>query len=75
MILAVIGLEQGKVMEALEDDGFDDFEDCLQEKCAVEFGADYIVTRNIKDFENARVKCLDAEEFVQTVLIEFESND
>lgn len=69
-ILSVVGIDHEKIMDALDDDGFDDFEDCLQEKCAVEFGADYIVTRNIKDFENTKVKCLDAEEFVRTILTE-----
>ena len=34
----------------MDNDKFIDFEDCLQEQCAVEEVADYIVTRNPDDF-------------------------
>jgi predicted nucleic acid-binding protein len=33
-----------------------DFEDAVQAMCARRIGADYIVTRNIKDFENSPVR-------------------
>ena len=44
---------------------FVDFEDCLQEECAVESMADYIVTRNPADFANSRVKVILPEEFLK----------
>lgn len=42
-----------------------DFEDCLQESCAYVNKLDYIITRNIKDFSNSRVKAILPEEFVK----------
>ena len=33
-----------------------DFEDCLQDKCVKDIGADYIITCNVKDFENSELE-------------------
>ena len=44
---------------------FSDFEDCLQEECAVEVLADYIVTRNPDDYKKSRVKVIELGEFVK----------
>jgi len=38
-----------------------DFEDAVQSACALRIGADYIVTRNLKDFENAPVPAISPE--------------
>ncbi|MCL1998039.1 MAG: PIN domain-containing protein [Turicibacter sp.] len=46
-----IGLE--KILLALADKQTADFEDALQIQCAIAKNADYIVTRNIKDFANS----------------------
>ena len=67
-IFEVVGIDKESIMAALDDNGFDDFEDCLQTKCALALQADYIVTRNIKDFSNSQVKCLDPDTFVCDVL-------
>lgn len=37
---------------------FSDLDDCLQEECAVAVSADYIVTRNMKDFVNSKVPAI-----------------
>lgn len=42
-----------------------DFEDCLQDECATSVCADYIITRNIKDFEQAQVKAILPEKFLE----------
>lgn len=70
-IFKVVGIDKVTIINALNDNEFDDFEDCLQEKCALTAHADYIITRNIKDFSGARVKCLEADVFVRTVLDSF----
>lgn len=54
-ILTLEGIDSEKVMNALENDEFIDFEDCLQEECAVSVGAERIITRNVKDFAHSRV--------------------
>ena len=41
-----------------------DFEDALQTAAAVKIGADYIVTRNLKDFKNSPVPCLSPSAFL-----------
>ena len=44
--------------------GFPDFEDALQSVCAAKFGADYIVTRNVKDYKQSRIKAVSPSEFM-----------
>ena len=44
--------------------GFPDFEDALQSACAGKFGADYIVTRNVKDYKLSRIKAISPAEFM-----------
>lgn len=56
-----IGLK--KLRDALHNERFDDFEDCLQMVCADNFHADYIVTRNIDDFKNSSVQCITPARF------------
>ena len=42
-----------------------DFEDAMQYKCAEKAKADYIVTRNIKDFKTANIKVRTPEDFLE----------
>jgi hypothetical protein len=44
---------------------FDDIEDCLQAECAVLVNADYIVTRNIKDYTHSAVPVILPEDFLK----------
>ena len=64
-IFMVVGIDSFKLENALKNDMFDDFEDCLQDECAKEFTANYIITRNIKDFENSSVKAIKPDEFLK----------
>ena len=64
-IFKISDLNAKKILAALENEKFVDFEDCLQEACAVESMADYIVTRNPADFANSRVKVILPEEFLK----------
>ncbi|MBQ9896558.1 MAG: PIN domain-containing protein, partial [Synergistaceae bacterium] len=41
-----------------------DFEDALQSVAAERIKADYIITRNIKDFDNSNVRALSPEDFL-----------
>ena len=50
-IFRISDLNAEKIISAVENEGFADFEDCLQEECAVEAVADYIVTRNPADYK------------------------
>ena len=42
----------------------DDYEDALFAQCAKRVKADYIITRNIKDFANSPVSCMEPEAFL-----------
>lgn len=63
-IFRISALNTKKIIAALDNDKFLDFEDCLQEECAVEEMADYIVTRNPGDFIESRVKIIQPEDLV-----------
>lgn len=43
---------------------FKDYEDAVQSACAVRVKADYIITRNMKDFEESKVAAIKPSEFL-----------
>jgi predicted nucleic acid-binding protein len=47
--------------------GFADFEDALQSVCAAKFDADYIVTRNVKDYRRSRIKAVTPADFIEKI--------
>jgi len=63
--IRVVGLEHEEAVAAITNDGFDDLEDCLQNECAEKAGADYIITRNIKDFVNSTVPAVTPSDFLR----------
>ena len=66
-ILAIEDIDSVKVVTALKNSAFTDLEDCLQSCCAGKIKADYIVTRNIKDFDNSEVPAVLPEAFLKAV--------
>lgn len=66
-IFDVISIDKNRLVAALENSNFKDFEDCLQDECASDINADYIITRNTKDFESSMVKALTPEEFLENL--------
>ena len=65
--LTVVSVPHETVIDALKDKNFADFEDCLQEKCALAVNADYIVTENIKDFTASTVPAITAAGMLRTL--------
>ena len=63
--LYVESVDFGKIVQALKDDDFSDFEDCLQMQCALSLHADYIVTRNVKDFAASEIPAITPEKFLK----------
>ncbi len=55
--LKLVSVTPDDVSEALSQ-RWPDFEDCLVARCAQKVGADYIVTRNLKDFERSSVRAV-----------------
>jgi predicted nucleic acid-binding protein len=64
----VIGGDTNLALEAVRS-GFSDFEDALQSICAKKFDADFIVTRNMKDYKISPIKAISpayfAEKFIR----------
>lgn len=46
---------------------WDDFEDAIQETSAKRIKAEYIITRNIKDFKNSSLKVYSPSEFLKLI--------
>jgi predicted nucleic acid-binding protein len=63
-IFYISTLDKPKIMSALANESFDDFEDCLQYECALEVEADYIITRNPADFLNSQVEVVLPTDFL-----------
>ncbi len=66
-IFNVASASQKEILDAIDKDSFFDFEDCLQDKCAKEAGADYIITCNIKDFINSEIPAVNPGEFLKLI--------
>ncbi len=64
-ILTIAAANHAEVQKAIEQSIFKDFEDCLQDKCALSVHADYIITRNIKDFTESETKAILPSDFLQ----------
>lgn len=63
----VVSIDKNRLVAALEKSDFKDLEDCLQDEYAYAINADYIITRNAKDFESSMVKALTPEEFLENL--------
>ena len=70
-ILEVCAIPHKDVESALDKTDFKDFEDCLQDFCAVAVNADYIITRNTADFAYAETKAITPQIFLE----EYKSED
>lgn len=66
-IFSVEGIDTDKLQNALRNEKFLDFEDCLQMECAKSFHADYIVSRNPADFKNSEIKCIGPDEIYEMI--------
>lgn len=66
-IFQVTAASHDEVLKAVANDKFSDFEDCLQDRCAKSSGAQYIITRNVKDFSASEVTAISPEDFLNTI--------
>ncbi len=58
-------IDKPKLFSAISREDFSDFEDCVQDECAVASGADFIITRNKSDFAGSKVKALTPKEAIE----------
>lgn len=64
MVFSVVELRESDLLKAAEL-SFDDYEDAIQSVCAARVRADYIVTRNGKDFSNSSVPAISPTELLK----------
>ncbi len=65
ILLTISGADNQLILEAIDNTAFKDFEDAMQDCCAVESGADYIITVNKRDYrDHSMVMPLTPEEFL-----------
>ena len=65
-LFTVVELRKGDLLKAAELH-FDDYEDALQAVCAARVKANYIVTRNIKDFKSSPVPAIKPSELFDRI--------
>ncbi len=66
IIFTIADLKGSDVIKATKI-GFNDYEDALQSICASRIKADYIITRNIKDFNKSKVMAIKPSEFLERI--------
>ena len=64
VFLQVTNISYENVRHALERNDFPDFEDCLQDECAAQNHADYIITRNTNDFLTSSIPAITPSDFL-----------
>ncbi|MBR1454697.1 MAG: PIN domain-containing protein [Lachnospiraceae bacterium] len=64
LTLTVCFSTHSEVYDMIKNETFSDIEDGLQEVCAYSNKLDYIITRNIKDFKNSRIKTISPTDFL-----------
>jgi predicted nucleic acid-binding protein len=62
--MEIANVEKSHILNALQNERFDDFEDCIQLECAKAVGAEYIVTRDPVDYANSDIPAVSPHEFL-----------
>ena len=67
-LLTISGANNERVRAAVENEDFKDFEDALQDCCALETNCDYIVTANISDYiGKSKTKAVTPDELLRII--------
>ena len=60
----ISSLDTEKIKCAVQRNNFSDFKDCIQDECAINHNASFIITRDKKDFINSKIPSLLPTEFL-----------
>jgi len=64
-LLTIAGTDNKAVLKAIDNKEFKDFEDNLQDCCAENVNADYIITVNVKDYDGvSMVQAVNPRQFI-----------
>ena len=64
-IFDIEGIDRGKLISALQNEDFLDFEDCLQMECAKAYNAKYIITRNLSDYKTSEIQAILPQDYLE----------
>lgn len=64
-IFRISDLNLDKILAAIDNEDFSDFEDCLQMECARSYGAEYIITRNTDDYKMSEVNAILPKDYLK----------
>jgi predicted nucleic acid-binding protein len=64
-IFNVAEVNREMIVNALKNENFSDFEDCIQSECAKIAQAEYIITRNAEDFKSSEIQPVLPEDFLK----------
>ena len=67
--ISIATVDSDTITEAL-DASWDDFEDCVQYVTGERISADYIVTRNTKDFTRGTIKAITPKELLNIIAVD-----
>lgn len=65
--MKVVSEDKDTIRAVLHKEEWRDFEDGLQMQCAQNVKADYIVTQNLKDFQDSEIEALNEEQFCKLI--------
>lgn len=66
-MIDIVSVTKTDIFKSFELD-YTDFEDALQTQCAKKIKAEYIITRNQKDFKDNTISVITPEKFMSTLL-------
>lgn len=66
VVVDIVSITRNDILKAIALN-FEDFEDALQTQCAKKIKAEYIITRNEKDFQDKSVKVVSPQEFLKKI--------
>ena len=69
LIVDIASVGKSEISAAFASD-MKDFEDAVQSACAKRLGMDYIVTRNLKDFQKSEVKAISITKMLELCKLE-----
>ncbi|MDR0447493.1 MAG: PIN domain-containing protein [Treponema sp.] len=67
--ISIVEIGNELIINALADNDFSDIEDCLQAECAGTVNADYIITRNIDDYNHSLIPAILPENLLKKLKV------
>lgn len=64
-VFDVIDVDKQKLVAAIQNINMKDLEDCVQTECAKQAHADFIVSRDLKDFKNSAIPVITPSQAIQ----------